>query len=41
MYIRHQSGVELDNLNLGFLNGMLCFWDAYGIDAARCFALGA
>ncbi len=39
--LRQQSGLEFCDLSLAFQFAMLEVWEQYGLDAARCFALGA
>jgi hypothetical protein len=41
MHIRYQSGIELDDFSIDFLEAILDLWNTVGIDAARCYALGA
>ena len=41
MNLRKQTGIELDDLNVAFLIATVDAWNTYGVDAARCFALGA
>lgn len=40
-YLRHQTPVELDDLSPDFLDAVLAVWAESGLDAARCFAIGA
>lgn len=39
--LRQQTHVELDDLNLAFVDAALEVWNTRGIDAFRCYALGA
>lgn len=41
MTIRQQSHLELEDLSPDFRAAVLAVWAEHGIDAARCFALGA
>lgn len=39
--LRQQTNIELEDLAPDFREAVLAVWDEYGLDAARCFALGA
>ena len=41
MTLRQQTDVELEGLNLDFVDAVLACWKTSGQDATRCFALGA
>jgi len=41
MTIRQQTHLELEDLGPAFREAVLAVWAEYGLDAARCFALGA
>lgn len=39
--LRQQTGIELEDLNIGFPLEFISVWYEFGFDAARCYALGA
>ena len=39
--LRQQTHVELDDLAIDFHFEVIRIWSEFGIDAARCYALGA
>ncbi len=39
--LRQQTGIDLDDLNIGFHLEVISVWYEFGIDAARCYAIGA
>lgn len=41
MTLRQQTHIELEDLSLAFREAVLAVWAEFGLDAARCFALGA
>jgi hypothetical protein len=41
MYLRLQTVIYLDDLSTDFLEATMSVWNDQGIDAARCFSLGA
>jgi hypothetical protein len=41
MYLRKQTAPHLTDLNTDFIEAFVAIWNASGLDAARCFAIGA
>lgn len=41
MTLRQQTHLELEDLSGDFREAVLAVWAEHGLDAARCFALGA
>lgn len=39
--LRQQTGLEFPDLSVAYQFAMLEVWEQYGLDAARCFAIGA
>ncbi|MFT3759005.1 hypothetical protein [Thauera sp.] len=41
MHIRKQTAPHLTELNTAFIEEFVAIWNTLGLDAARCFAIGA
>lgn len=41
MTLRQQTHIELEDLGPAFRAAVLAVWAEHGLDAARCYAIGA